>query len=234
MNFNNKLNKFLIISFILIIIILGLGAYYKKIKNLNLPIDQKNDQKNYNLDQSSEKLDEANSTRDNSLYNQHSLFTQNTKFISDITKLTTQFKNSLKNQPDNQKEIYPKQFNNVPIGHISFNQTDFMVNIYSYSQEFNLNSPSNIMWRININPDKLDKLKGSDIEKTQLFWSNNSIQEPSVNNYKYFSKTFTGNINSSFSYSPPNIKEGEYYFRALALINSKEYWSEEVKIIVSK
>ena len=95
-----------------------------------------------------------------------------------------------------------------------------------YPGQYSVDAPVKIIWGV------IGDKSSSTIEKTLLYWSANSVSDPQPAKYQFFSENYQGKTSQNFEYLP-ELEPGIYYFRAFAVIEGKNYWSDEIKIAVS-
>lgn len=95
----------------------------------------------------------------------------------------------------------------------------------SYPGQYSVDAPVKIIWSV------IGEKSSSTIEKTLLYWSNNSVSDPQPAKYQSFSENYQGETPQNFEYLP-ELESGIYYFRAFAAVEGENYWSDEIKISV--
>jgi hypothetical protein len=90
------------------------------------------------------------------------------------------------------------------------------------------NTPVSFIW-------KIDSDKQLQIPHTAIHYDTRSVPSPKAyTDYRSAGRFFDGAIPKSFSDSMTFIDTGTYYYRAHAVVDGKEIWSDEKTIVVSK
>lgn len=146
-------------------------------------------------------------------------YLRSTAFVSDPSNLTPPAVPLSKEAQEMRKKM-------LEIGNVfGGTQTADPKKIYfiNYPGQYIVDAPVKIIWGV------VGEKSSSTIEKTLLYWSNNSISDPQPAKYQFFSENYKGKTPQNFEYLP-ELEPGIYYFRAFAAVEGKNYWSDEIKI----
>ena len=113
-------------------------------------------------------------------------------------------------------------------GGFSFMETfapdGFKIYFTGYSTQYGVGAQPKIIWGV-------AGKDGATVEKTLVYWGKNSVSSPHSGAYASSSLVYQGIAPQNFEYAF-QLESGIYYLRALARINGKDYWSDEIKIAV--